>query len=168
MSIKEIRERTGLSQTKFANKYSIPVRTLQEWEQGRSNPPEYLINLLKRDTSNSFELRSYKMPELNKWKICIDNPFVNCNKIYPLQQKKVLSLLEDLQKDQNVEQVFIFGSSVTSQCHVGSDVDIYVKLNRNKKIEISSKNFDYDLWTNYNVDERLKTKIAKTGVKVYG
>lgn len=28
------------------------------------------------------------------WKICVEEPFMNCQKIYPIQQKKVKSLLQ--------------------------------------------------------------------------
>ena len=37
-SVSLIRERTGLSQTKFAALLGVSVRTLQEWEQGRRAP----------------------------------------------------------------------------------------------------------------------------------
>ena len=37
--IKELRKKTGLSQSKFSAKFGIPVRTLQQWEQGISAPP---------------------------------------------------------------------------------------------------------------------------------
>lgn len=37
-SIAAIRERTGLSQAKFAALLGVSVRTLQEWEQGRRAP----------------------------------------------------------------------------------------------------------------------------------
>ena len=37
-SVALIRERTGLSQTKFAALLGVSVRTLQEWEQGRRAP----------------------------------------------------------------------------------------------------------------------------------
>jgi putative transcriptional regulator len=33
-----IRERTGLSQSRFAQLLGVSVRTLQEWEQGRRAP----------------------------------------------------------------------------------------------------------------------------------
>ena len=46
--MKEFRLSTGLSQSKFADYFGIPVRTLQEWEQGRRKPPVYLLELLKR------------------------------------------------------------------------------------------------------------------------
>jgi putative transcriptional regulator len=37
-SVASIRERTGLSQAKFAALLGVSVRTLQEWEQGRRAP----------------------------------------------------------------------------------------------------------------------------------
>ena len=37
-SVAHIRERTGLSQAKFAALLGVSVRTLQEWEQGRRAP----------------------------------------------------------------------------------------------------------------------------------
>ena len=44
--IKELRKKTGLSQSKFSAKFGIPVRTLQQWEQGISAPPGYLIKMM--------------------------------------------------------------------------------------------------------------------------
>ena len=46
--MKEFRLSTGLSQSKFAEYFGLPVRSIQEWEQGRKNPPSYLLELLKR------------------------------------------------------------------------------------------------------------------------
>jgi putative transcriptional regulator len=37
-SVTSIRERTGLSQSRFAQLLGVSVRTLQEWEQGRRAP----------------------------------------------------------------------------------------------------------------------------------
>jgi putative transcriptional regulator len=37
-SVSSVRERTGLSQAKFAQLLGVSVRTLQEWEQGRRAP----------------------------------------------------------------------------------------------------------------------------------
>lgn len=48
VSIKDLRKTTGLSQTKFANTYHIPVGNIQNWEQGTRKPPSYIIYLLKR------------------------------------------------------------------------------------------------------------------------
>lgn len=44
--ITKIREAAGLNKRKFSDKYSIPYRTLQNWELGVTDPPAYLIPLL--------------------------------------------------------------------------------------------------------------------------
>ena len=36
--VAEIRQKTGLSQSKFASLLGVSVRTLQDWEQGRRLP----------------------------------------------------------------------------------------------------------------------------------
>lgn len=46
--IKELRTFTGMSQSQFADHFEIPVRTLQEWEQGRKIPATYFVNLLEK------------------------------------------------------------------------------------------------------------------------
>jgi len=37
-SVSSVRERTGLSQARFAQLLGVSIRTLQEWEQGRRAP----------------------------------------------------------------------------------------------------------------------------------
>lgn len=46
MTIREIRESTGLSQGKFCEKLGIPVRTLQKWEIGERSCPDYVVELV--------------------------------------------------------------------------------------------------------------------------
>lgn len=38
VDVHAIREKTGLSQFQFAERYGFNPRTLQEWEQGRTKP----------------------------------------------------------------------------------------------------------------------------------
>jgi putative transcriptional regulator len=38
LSISGIRDRTGLSQSQFANLLGVSIRTLQDWKQGRRAP----------------------------------------------------------------------------------------------------------------------------------
>lgn len=47
MNIKDLRAKTGLSQSKFAALVGIPLNTLQNWEQGSRKPPEYVISLIE-------------------------------------------------------------------------------------------------------------------------
>lgn len=105
---------------------------------------------------------------MKNWKIVIKNPFKNCALIYPIQQRKVHELIEYFKQNENVKSIIIFGSSVTSKCHIGSDVDIYVELYKDKKVVVDQFfNFVFDLWTNFTVDERLKKEILTKGVVVY-
>lgn len=108
-----------------------------------------------------------KRKERKKWKICIDHPFQNCSRIYPIQQQKVSRIVEHLRKNINVKRIIVFGSSVTERCHIDSDVDIYVELNYLEHLTFPAFDFVYDLWTNDTVDERMLEEIMKKGVVVY-
>ena len=41
MTIKEMRVRAGLSRAEMSRQFKIPVRTLENWESGKRNPPEW-------------------------------------------------------------------------------------------------------------------------------
>ena len=38
INVRDVRQKIGLSQTEFAARYALNPRTVQEWEQGRSEP----------------------------------------------------------------------------------------------------------------------------------
>ncbi len=98
---------------------------------------------------------------MQTWKICIDQPFMNCRFVYPIQQRKVRALIEELSKS-------VFGSSVSDRCHADSDVDLYVRLKQDQANLITCYfDFAYDLWTNFTIDDRMKEEIRKGGVAVY-
>ena len=48
MEIKELRNKTGLSQAKFGKFYNIPLRTVQNWENNVNKCPGYVLQLLER------------------------------------------------------------------------------------------------------------------------
>lgn len=52
--MKEIRKVTGLSQQKFGDLYGIPKRTIQNWENGVNEPPEYVLRMLTRIVKEDF------------------------------------------------------------------------------------------------------------------
>ena len=47
MTIREMRNRLGDTQSEFSARYGIPFRTIQNWETGKRIPPDYVINLLQ-------------------------------------------------------------------------------------------------------------------------
>jgi putative transcriptional regulator len=52
VDVKAIRAKLGLSQSEFSKRYGFSVRTLQDWELGRTQPPSaaraYLIVIDRR------------------------------------------------------------------------------------------------------------------------
>nr|DAY24182.1 MAG TPA: helix-turn-helix domain protein [Caudoviricetes sp.] len=46
--LKELRKETGLSQTKFAERFKIPLRTIQDWEYGKREIRSYIIDMMCR------------------------------------------------------------------------------------------------------------------------
>lgn len=65
LSIKEIRQRTGLSQTQFANKYHISKSTLCHWEQGIRKPPQYILYLIETIITQELIINNIKKEERN-------------------------------------------------------------------------------------------------------
>lgn len=48
MSISEMRQYLDISRAEFSRRYNIPIRTLEDWENGKRTPPEYVMSLLER------------------------------------------------------------------------------------------------------------------------
>lgn len=46
MTIKEICEQYGLSQTALAKRFGIPLRTVQNWAGGQRSAPDYVIRMM--------------------------------------------------------------------------------------------------------------------------
>ena len=56
--VKGIREKTGLSQARFAMLIGVSKRTLENWEQGRrhpTGPAKALLRILDADTERAIE-----------------------------------------------------------------------------------------------------------------
>ena len=56
-SIKELRAKTGLTQTEFGKRLGgIPLRTIQNWETGVSAPPKWALELIAFRVENDEDL----------------------------------------------------------------------------------------------------------------
>lgn len=44
--LKKLRKELGLSQAKFAEKFGIPIRTIQDWEYGKREIRSYIVNMM--------------------------------------------------------------------------------------------------------------------------
>jgi putative transcriptional regulator len=47
LPVVEARQKTGLSQSRFAELLGVSVRTLQDWEQGRRKPSKAAMSLIQ-------------------------------------------------------------------------------------------------------------------------
>lgn len=56
-NFKELRKQSGMNQKQFGEYFDIPYRTIQNWEGGQRNCPEYLLKLmqykLQKESRNS-------------------------------------------------------------------------------------------------------------------
>lgn len=43
-----VRKLLGISRAAFSRKYNIPLRTLEDWDAGKKNPPDYVLDMLER------------------------------------------------------------------------------------------------------------------------
>ena len=46
IQIKELRESIHMTKKEFSAHIGIPVRTIEDWEAGRRNPPDYVPRLI--------------------------------------------------------------------------------------------------------------------------
>ena len=47
LTIKEIRKQAGMTQQAFSEFLGIPKRTIEDWENERRKPPEYVVKLIE-------------------------------------------------------------------------------------------------------------------------
>ena len=60
-SLKKMREEQGMNRTEFSQYIGIPLRTLEEWEAGRRQMPEYVLRLLTYYTKMEKFLKEKKI-----------------------------------------------------------------------------------------------------------
>lgn len=52
MNIKNLRKAVGMTQKQFGEYFRIPKRTIEDWENDRRHPPEYVVNLIEYKLKN--------------------------------------------------------------------------------------------------------------------
>ena len=63
MTIKELRKRIGLSQSKFAERFHLSMRTLQRWEQNQNEPQEAIVYMINRILDLEDQMEEQKQQE---------------------------------------------------------------------------------------------------------
>ncbi len=71
MTIREMRQKLGMTQGEFSSRYKIPFRTIQNWETEQRTPPEYIVDLL--ESRVSYDLNNRRTIILPEYKSNKDN-----------------------------------------------------------------------------------------------
>lgn len=95
--------------------------------------------------------------------------FPGANRIHPLMQRRVQTLIRELAKDQNIRKLILFGSSLEFRCSSTSDIDLYIeKYELGKKIEhLPELDCETDIITNLPPDNKLYQQIVQTGLILF-
>ena len=59
ISILELRKQTGLSQSEFAEKFHLSVKSVQAWEQGKRIPPDDTLCVIQKILECEEEIKNY-------------------------------------------------------------------------------------------------------------
>lgn len=95
--------------------------------------------------------------------------FLNAEYIHPLKQKSVQKMLDEMRHFSEIVQVIIFGSAVDMRCRPFSDVDVFVRLEKDTVFPRLSRNWDTEVDLLYDLaeDSALMKEIYRTGIVVY-
>lgn len=113
--------------------------------------------------------------DLKRFPIVVKTDCKNIYRVYPLKQKIAAQLYKIGKEYEEIRRIYIFGSSVTSRCHIDSDIDICVDADVSdgmKIFEMQSKigdacDWNCDIIMYSNLGSRLKETIQKEGVIIY-
>ena len=61
MTIKELRLSARMTQREFAGYFNIPLRTIENWETGKRNPPEYVVELIRYKIEKEEDMNRTKL-----------------------------------------------------------------------------------------------------------
>lgn len=113
-----------MTQKEFSKYFNIPVRTLQDWEQERRTPPEYVVELIE-----------YK---LEKERLNMKKEIVNMSIDELMSLDNEILTEEELRELEEHELVTAFETLGSSSQHIGytwysveldnETIDVYCKL----------------------------------------
>ena len=118
MNIREMRNRLNTTQSEFAKRYGIPFRTIQNWESGVREAPEYVIKLLEdRVNADLINRRTVELPKYDSRK-----------KDLPQRRNFVgsLSWLKAVREELGESAVFALDEALMCQGSFGGHSDEYL------------------------------------------
>lgn len=96
--------------------------------------------------------------------------FENANRIHPLKQKEIQTIINRIKVDEHVVGLIIFGSATEFRCNSRSDIDMFVIRDDDKSeldVDIYNLPSEQDIFFSNSAGERLKKILKEHGVLVY-
>ena len=117
MKIKELRQITGLSQTKFAKKFHIPTNTVRGWEQEKRSPPEYVPGIIEEIIR--MEQAPIRGQQTINYKPLSDNDILNDDAAAAAKPevKEILKKVEKFLLDIDPGDIFCENCKYGKACH---------------------------------------------------
>jgi len=140
---------------------------------GYNKAYQFMAEQLLRQGGAAMEVKDTL--DLRCFPVVVKTDCKNIYRVYPLKQKVVAQLYKIAGEYKEIKKIYIFGSSVTSKCHIDSDVDICIDADvsdgmRIFEIERQIGNicdWNCDIVIYSNLGNRLKETIKKEGVVIY-
>ena len=101
------------------------------------------------------------------WPKCIDEDYMNVNYIFPTKQKDVCDIIKAVLPDENITRVCIFGSTITKDCNLWDDIDVYFEKRKEGDNPVIENDSVYDFRDNFNTSKEMRREIYKYGIVVY-
>ena len=144
-NIKELRTITGLTQTEFGKKYSIPLKTIQNWEASNNKTesrscPSYVKTLLAKAVMQDYPDAILE----DKIDYLISKNKIN---VFSSHEKSLRYAIEQIKESKvcgYVEDLILYGSVARGEAKESSDIDLLLVLNQDIK-----KQKDYESWITY-------------------
>lgn len=108
--------------------------------------------------------------EMWDFNLVVNSNLKDINRIHPLKQRDVTALVNELQKDDNINRIIIFGSALDMRCNWYSDLDVYVETRDKEKrvcLPYDDLEGEIDLVRDIDHNSKLYKEIDKTGLLIW-
>jgi predicted nucleotidyltransferase/DNA-binding XRE family transcriptional regulator len=150
--IKRLREIFDLTQLQLASLLGIPLKSIQNWEQGQRIPSPWVIDLI------------YDRALINKQ-----------NKV--LTYLEIKKAVKEVASKHDIKRVYLFGSYAKGLATPNSDVDLYMETNIKDMThfgiaeEFRQRLLDkkVDLFSPYTIikNSKIDLEIKQTGILIF-
>lgn len=161
------------------NIYDCRIKTILKIADALNISIETLLNIF--DNKEIVLSNSWEDNKQNKYQfpIIIKNDNYECSRIHPLMQKKINDVYKVVSKEETIEKVIVFGSSINIRCNNKSDIDLAIQLkdkfftlkDKNKISEKIQEAVDYNadiIWLNtIDLNSQLSKDIEEFGVTIF-